>query len=140
MISKKNLSGYAHTYSHSTCECPYVKQVFLGPHYIGRDMVIEFEESEYWNKVLGPVFIYLNSKPGPNNETALWEDAKAQAKAEAGKWPYNFPCSPDFAKAEERGSVTGRLWVRDRYFPIFRSVSCANVYIKFLLLILLLYQ
>lgn len=86
--------------------------MFLGPHYVGRDMVIEFEEGEYWKKVLGPVFIYLNSGR-PDAKGELWEDAKARARAEVGKWPYDFPRSPDFAKPGERGSVTGRLWVRD---------------------------
>ncbi|XP_025810179.1 rhamnogalacturonate lyase B-like isoform X2 [Panicum hallii] len=86
--------------------------VFLGPHYVGRDMVIQFEEGEYWKKVLGPVFIYLNSGD-PNCKRDLWEDAKARARAEISEWPYSFPGSPDFAKACERGSVTGRLWVRD---------------------------
>ncbi|TVU20081.1 hypothetical protein EJB05_36273, partial [Eragrostis curvula] len=94
---------------------PTSLSVFIGPHYIGRDMVVKFEEGEYWKKVLGPVFIYLNSRPGPNNQRELWEDAKAQAQAEVSKWPYSFPCSPDFAKARDRGFVTGRLWVRDRF-------------------------
>ncbi|XP_066393217.1 uncharacterized protein [Miscanthus floridulus] len=104
---------------------PISLSVFLGPHYVGRDMVVNFEEGEYWKKVLGPVFVYLNSDHHPqlpgcgsndgNNVNYLWEDAKAQAQAEVSKWPYSFPRSPDFAKAGERGSVTGRLWVRDRY-------------------------
>ncbi|KAG2616984.1 hypothetical protein PVAP13_3NG177753 [Panicum virgatum] len=87
--------------------------VFLGPHYVGRDMVIQFEEGESWKKVLGPVFIYLNSGDHPSCKRDLWEDAKARARAEVSRWPYTFPASPDFAKACERGSVTGRLWVRD---------------------------
>ena len=88
------------------------RQVFLGPHYVGRDMVIQFEEGESWKKVLGPVFIYLNSGD-PSRKRDLWEDAKARARAEVSRWPYTFPGSPDFAKPCERGSVTGRLWVRD---------------------------
>jgi hypothetical protein len=93
-------------------------QVFLGPHYIGRGMVVKFEEGEYWKKVLGPVLVYLNSMPTkgrPGGESAVWEDAKAQAKAEVRKWPYSFPRSTDFTKAEERGALTGRLLLRDRY-------------------------
>ena len=99
--------------------------MFLGPHYVGKDMIINFDEGEYWKKVLGPVFVYLNSghhllhAAGSNDDDVnnhLWEDAKAQAQAEVCKWPYSFPGSPDFAKAGERGSVTGRLWVRDRSY------------------------
>ncbi|XP_021303662.1 uncharacterized protein LOC8066570 [Sorghum bicolor] len=108
---------------------PTSLSVFLGPHYVGKDMVINFEEGEYWKKVLGPIFVYLNSGHHPlpaaggsndddddNVTNHLWEDAKAQAQAEVSKWPYSFPRSPDFAKAGERGSVTGRLWVRDRSY------------------------
>lgn len=36
-------------------------------------------------------------------------------QVEVDSWPYNFPLSEDYPKAEQRGSVTGRLLVRDRY-------------------------
>ncbi|KAG2555668.1 hypothetical protein PVAP13_8NG036801 [Panicum virgatum] len=89
--------------------------MFLATHYIGNDIVLNLADGEYWKKVLGPVFIYLNSNPRNGNLRALWDDAKSQAQAEVGKWPYSFPGSPDFAKAGDRGSVAGRLLVRDRY-------------------------
>ncbi|KAL5224872.1 hypothetical protein ABZP36_011511 [Zizania latifolia] len=89
--------------------------MFLGTHYIGSDIVLKIEEGEYWKKVMGPVFIYLNSNPRRGDLQALWEDAKAQAQAESGKWPYSFPASPEFHKAGQRGSVSGRLLVRDRH-------------------------
>ncbi|KAM3317155.1 hypothetical protein ACQJBY_035030 [Aegilops geniculata] len=89
--------------------------MFMGTHYIGNDMVAKIEAGEHWKKVMGPVFIYLNSNPERGGFQPLWEDAKVQAEVEASKWPYSFPESPDFHKAGERGSVTGRLLVRDRY-------------------------
>ncbi|RLM69928.1 rhamnogalacturonate lyase-like isoform X1 [Panicum miliaceum] len=89
--------------------------MFLGTHYIGDDIVLSIGDGEYWKKVLGPVFIYLNSSPKRGDLRALWDDAKAQAQSEVSKWPYSFPKSPDFAKAGDRGSVAGRLLVRDRY-------------------------
>ncbi|RCV36705.1 hypothetical protein SETIT_8G003600v2 [Setaria italica] len=89
--------------------------MFLGTHYIGDDIVLNIGGGEYWKKVLGPVFIYLNSSPKHGDLRALWQDAKAQAQTEVSKWPYSFPKSPDFAKAGKRGSVTGRLMVRDRF-------------------------
>ncbi|KAL6870988.1 hypothetical protein ACP4OV_014836 [Aristida adscensionis] len=97
--------------------------MFMGTHYVGnRDMAVGIAGGEHWKKVLGPVFVYLNTGRqggggggGGDVLGALWEDAKAQAQAEVGKWPYSFPESPDFAKAGERGSVAGRLVVRDRY-------------------------
>ncbi|XP_044978869.1 probable rhamnogalacturonate lyase B [Hordeum vulgare subsp. vulgare] len=89
--------------------------MFMGSHYVGNDIVAKIKGGEHWKKVMGPVFIYLNSNTGRGDFHALWEDAKAQAAAEASKWPYTFPESPDFHKASQRGSVTGRLLVRDRY-------------------------
>ncbi|KAM0877379.1 hypothetical protein ACQ4PT_035516 [Festuca glaucescens] len=89
--------------------------MFLGTHYVGNDIVAKIDDGEHWKKVMGPVFIYLNSNPSRGSFQALWEDAKAQAEAEARKWPYTFPESPDFHKAAERGSVTGRLLVRDNF-------------------------
>lgn len=88
--------------------------MFLGTHYVGNDIVLKIEEGEYWKKVMGPVFIYLNSNPRRGDLHSLWVDAKLQAEAETRKWPYSFPVSPDFHKASQRGSVTGRLFVRDR--------------------------
>jgi len=38
-----------------------------------------------------------------------------QMQTEVDSWPYNFPLSDDYPTAEQRGSVTGRLLVRDRY-------------------------
>lgn len=89
--------------------------MFLGTHYVGNDIVAKIDDGEHWRKVMGPVFIYLNSDPKRGNFGALWEDAKVQAEAEASKWPYTFPESPYFHKADERGYVTGRLLVRDKY-------------------------
>ncbi|XP_021316533.1 probable rhamnogalacturonate lyase B [Sorghum bicolor] len=86
--------------------------MFMGTHYVGKYMVADIDDGEEWKKVLGPVFIYLNSGPKTGD---LWEDAKAQAEAEARSWPYGFLASPDFPKSAERGSVTGRLLVSDRH-------------------------
>ncbi|XP_047064029.1 rhamnogalacturonate lyase B-like [Lolium rigidum] len=89
--------------------------MFLGTHYVGNDIVARIDDGESWKKVMGPVFVYLNSNPSKGDPRALWEDAKARADAEAAKWPYGFVESPDFHKAAERGSVVGRLLVRDRH-------------------------
>ncbi|KAF7088578.1 hypothetical protein CFC21_091671 [Triticum aestivum] len=94
---------------------PTCISMFHGRHYVGDDIVARIGDGEQWKKVMGPVFVYLNSNSEKGDPRALWEDAKAAAQAEAKKWPYSFPESPDFNKAGERGSVTGRLLVRDRY-------------------------
>jgi len=53
-------------------------QVFHGCHYIGSDIIPNFEEGEAWQKVFGPVFIYLNCAPTGTPCPALWQNAKAQ--------------------------------------------------------------
>ncbi|KAK1276221.1 hypothetical protein QJS04_geneDACA005768 [Acorus gramineus] len=54
----------------------------------------------------GPVKQNLTSHVGPTMLAMLME---------VRCWPYNFPASDDFPKADQRGSVSGRLLVRDRY-------------------------
>ncbi|KAI8536465.1 hypothetical protein RHMOL_Rhmol10G0259100 [Rhododendron molle] len=89
--------------------------VFFSNHYAGRTMSLEFKDGEPWKKVFGPVFIYLNSDSANKDPSSLWEDAKKQSVKETESWPYNFPLSEDFPKAKQRGIVTGRLLVHDRY-------------------------
>ncbi|XP_010496219.1 PREDICTED: uncharacterized protein LOC104773335 [Camelina sativa] len=79
---------------------------FISGHYLGTDMDVHYGEA--WKKVLGPVFIYLNS-----GDDLLWEDAKRQSKEEVKAWPYDFVASSDFPSRRERGTVTGRLLVND---------------------------
>ncbi|CAA6657823.1 unnamed protein product [Spirodela intermedia] len=94
---------------------PTTLAVFVSDHYAGKALVPRFRNGERWKKVFGPVFIYLNSSPEDENPLSLWKDAKLQMMSESRSWPYEFPASEDFPKARERGSVVGRLLVRDRY-------------------------
>ncbi|CAI9758170.1 unnamed protein product [Fraxinus pennsylvanica] len=75
---------------------------------------IRLRNGDPWKKVFGPVFIYLNSGSS-NKPRTLWEDAKAQMQKETQKWPYDFPSSEDYPQANQRGTISGRLLVRDRY-------------------------
>ncbi|CAN6372045.1 unnamed protein product [Urochloa humidicola] len=102
--------------------------MFFGTHYVGKYMVFKIDSGESWKKVLGPVFIYLNSSPKNGDLQGLWEDAKAEAQTEVRNWPYSFLASPDFPKAHERGSITGRLLVRDKYLSK-KDVPAAMAYI-----------
>ncbi|URD72612.1 Rhamnogalacturonate lyase [Musa troglodytarum] len=87
--------------------------IFVSSHYAGDDSLPRVRNGEYWKKVFGPVFVYLNSAPTKSDPKLLWEDAKKQARVEEGSWPYEFPASQDFQKSEQRGSVSGRLLVVD---------------------------
>lgn len=37
---------------------------------------------------------------------------------ETKKWPYDFPLSKDFPHANERGAISGRLFVFDKYMSL----------------------
>ncbi|ESQ35875.1 hypothetical protein EUTSA_v100070381mg, partial [Eutrema salsugineum] len=89
--------------------------IFHSTHYVGADLIMKFEEGEAWKKVFGPVFIYLNSFPQGVDPLLLWHQAKNQTKIEEQKWPYNFTTSSDFPASDQRGCVSGRFLVRDRY-------------------------
>ncbi|KAL1566777.1 rhamnogalacturonan endolyase [Salvia divinorum] len=85
--------------------------IFFSVHYAGADFGVRLRNGERWNKVFGPVFMYLNSDL---DSTSIWEDAKRQAAQETKSWPYDFPLSQDFPHSNQRGEVTGRLFVNDR--------------------------
>ncbi|KAF2299820.1 hypothetical protein GH714_003616 [Hevea brasiliensis] len=88
-----------------TCHVgPINLAMFLSAHYVGEDMVLKFKHGEPWKKVFGPVFIYLNTLLDENDPLLLWEDAKEQ-----------FPSFRGFPSCSQRGSVSGRLLVRDRH-------------------------
>lgn len=55
-------------------------QTFISGHYVGTDMETHYSAGEAWKKVLGPVFIYLNSDSSTTNnpQDLLWKDAKRQ--------------------------------------------------------------
>ncbi|KAL0440052.1 UNVERIFIED_CONTAM: hypothetical protein Slati_2488200 [Sesamum latifolium] len=78
--------------------------LFLSAHYAGEDLVPKFGQGEPWKKVFGPVFIYVNSVMGgedPLTYGTMLNDS--------------FPASEDFLSADERGNVSGKLLVSDRY-------------------------
>ncbi|BFG19498.1 hypothetical protein CerSpe_057720 [Prunus speciosa] len=95
---------------------PITLAIFHSTHYSGADLILHFGPNEPWKKVFGPVFIHLNSLVnGGDPLKRLWEDAKQQMEVEVQSWPYDFPASKDFLPSDQRGSVSGRLLVHDRY-------------------------
>ncbi|PIA41212.1 hypothetical protein AQUCO_02300190v1 [Aquilegia coerulea] len=107
---------------------PTSLSVFISGHYMG-DRTPQFRNGEPWKKVFGPVFIYLNSGSTGTNTSALWSDANIQMKKEMQSWPYSFPVSDDFPKSKQRGSVYGRLLVRDRYINILDFLPGGSAYV-----------
>jgi rhamnogalacturonan endolyase len=116
---------------------PIILDYWRGTHYNGGAPCV-VASGESWNKVIGPIFIYVNSLasfktpsqadldtlaatagnptvPAAWNEnaTALWKDALAQAAVEKGKWPYDWVNGVDYPHKSERGNVTGQLVLDD---------------------------
>jgi rhamnogalacturonan endolyase len=52
-----------------------------------------------------------------DNATALWQDALAQAKIQAAKWPFDWVNGVDYPHKSERGTVTGQLVLNDPQAP-----------------------
>ncbi|CAI9116111.1 OLC1v1017179C1 [Oldenlandia corymbosa var. corymbosa] len=92
---------------------PTTLAMFVSTHYGGEDLVIKFGKGEPWKKVFGPVFIYLNCVSDQADALTLWDDAKRQMNQEVQSWPYSFPDSADFPKADQRGCLSGRLLVKE---------------------------
>ncbi|KAL3845377.1 hypothetical protein ACJIZ3_002780 [Penstemon smallii] len=94
---------------------PTTLAIFHTSHYAGEDLLLKFQPGEIWKKVLGPVFIYLNSVPEGDNALSLWNNAKEEMEKQVQSWPYSFAASDDFPKSCQRGTVRGKLLVHDRY-------------------------
>jgi rhamnogalacturonan endolyase len=116
---------------------PIILDYWRGTHY-GGGAPCRVAAGEEWNKVIGPIYIYVNSldrfqSPSPadlatlaataghptvpaawkDNATVLWQDALGQAKKENGKWPYDWVNGVDYPHKNERGNVTGQLVLDD---------------------------
>nr|GEW34253.1 probable rhamnogalacturonate lyase B [Tanacetum cinerariifolium] len=62
-------------------------------------------------RIGGPKKQELTSHVGPVNLA----NQHFQMLDEVAKWPYSFPASKDFKQAHERGMISGRLFVYDRF-------------------------
>ncbi|XP_055816389.1 probable rhamnogalacturonate lyase B [Solanum dulcamara] len=108
---------------------PTVLSVFVSTHYAGEDLAIKFQHGESWKKVIGPVFVHLNSDAAAKaNPSILWNDAKKRMNQEAASWPYEFPVSKDYIKSNQRGTVRGKLFVSDSFISK-HIVPASNAYI-----------
>lgn len=93
-------------------EAPCVLNYWRSSHYGGA--VVNVEAGEKWTKVIGPFMIYVNSGEDP---MAMWNDARAKAKTEAKKWPYNWVNAGDYLPQEKRSAVSGQLVLNDPLMP-----------------------
>ena len=87
---------------------PTILDYWRGTHYGGSQCRVA--AGEEWNKVVGPIFVYLNSKETPDE---MFQDALTHAKKEAAAWPYDWVDGVDYPHKSERGTVTGQLVLND---------------------------
>jgi rhamnogalacturonan endolyase len=106
-------------------------------HYAGGANVA-IPAGEKWDKVVGPIFVYLNSLENPKepsrsdletlaategnptvppawreNALALWHDALEKAREEKAAWPYDWVKGMDYAHKNQRATVIGQLVLDD---------------------------
>jgi rhamnogalacturonan endolyase len=119
---------------------PIILDYWKGSHYGGSALSIA--DGEQWSKVIGPIYVYLNSLSSyqtpsaddlttlastagnptvpaawKNNADALFDDALAQARIQKAAWPYDWVLGVDYPHKSERGTVTGQLVVNDPLAP-----------------------
>ncbi|KAF5454361.1 hypothetical protein F2P56_024033 [Juglans regia] len=107
---------------------PTLLSMFMSTHYTGRDLHMRFEDGEPWQKVFGPIFVYLNSG-STKTRKRLWGEAKQQMLSEVNSWPYNFTKSEDFPSADQRGTVVGQLQVDDQYITDEKLMRAKSAYV-----------
>jgi rhamnogalacturonan endolyase len=91
---------------------PTLLNYWRGSHYGGSECFVN--AGERWQKVIGPMMIYVNSGSNPD---AIFQDALAQAARETQKWPYDWVRGVEYPLAAQRGAVRGRLILTDPLAP-----------------------
>lgn len=89
------------------------------------------DKGEIWTKTCGPWFMYVNHVPASIKDAktaahALYDDALAQAEAERAAWPYKWFKHKLFVPPTQRGSVTGKLVIKDPGNP---NASAAKTWV-----------
>jgi rhamnogalacturonan endolyase len=87
---------------------PTLLDYWRGTHYGGTNLPLA--EGEEWNKVVGPIYIYLNSGATPD---AMFADALTQAAKQTALWPYSWVQAPGYTPKNERATVSGQLLIQD---------------------------
>ncbi len=119
---------------------PIILDYWHSGHYDGTR--VNIAAGKEWHKVMGPIFVYVNtlSNPKPTTQAeldtlaatagnptvpaswtedanALWQDAQSQWKKENTKWPYAWVKGVDYTPLAERGTVKGQLVLDDPLAP-----------------------
>jgi rhamnogalacturonan endolyase len=87
---------------------PTLLNYWRGTHY--GSSILNFNDNEYWTKVVGPMFIYVPTGTEPN---VMFADARKQAKVEQAQWPYTWVKGVDYPLGTERAVVKGKMKLVD---------------------------
>ena len=116
---------------------PIILDYWEGGHYDGGSTA-RIAAGEEWTRVIGPIFVYVNSLTKPKqpstadlatfattagnptippawtkNANALFQDALTQAQKQKAQWPYDWVNGVDYPHKDQRGTVTGRIVLND---------------------------
>ncbi len=91
---------------------PTLLNMFHGSHYGGSSLVVA--ENESWTKQFGPFLIYCNSAETPDQ---MMKEAQDKGRAEQKAWPYAWAADANCPAADDRGTATGSIVVRDPLAP-----------------------
>ena len=119
---------------------PIILDYWHSGHYDGTRAQIQ--AGEEWSKVVGPIYVYVNSLDKPKettqaeldtlkategnptvpaswtaNANALWQDALAQYKKQNAAWPFDWVKGVPYTPAAERGTVKGQIVLVDPMAP-----------------------
>jgi rhamnogalacturonan endolyase len=131
---------------------PIILDYWHSGHYDGARAQIPAGED--WTKVVGPIFVYVNSldKPKPTtqaeldtlkategnptvpaswtaNANALWQDALAQYKKQNAAWPFDWVKGVPYTPLAQRGTVTGQIVLNDPLAPKGTSTKLPHLVI-----------
>ncbi|SNT41438.1 rhamnogalacturonan endolyase [Granulicella rosea] len=87
---------------------PTLLDYWRSTHYGGS--TLHLAAGEEWNKVVGPILVYVNSAATPQ---AMYADAKREAAREAAMWPFDWVKGVDYPHDDGRTTVTGKLTIQD---------------------------
>jgi rhamnogalacturonan endolyase len=87
---------------------PTILDYWRSTHYGGSSL--DIAAGEAWNKVVGPILIYVNHGATPD---AMFQDALAEAARQHAQWPFAWVHGADYPLAADRSTVTGKLSVSD---------------------------
>jgi len=116
--TKVELTGHLDVNAGGT---PTLLNMWQGSHYGGTSLAVAADEN--WTKVIGPFAIYCNTAETP---AAMWRNSLVQATNEMQRWPYAWFVETNFPSATERGTVTGKIILRDAFAPDARM---SNVWV-----------